>query len=158
MPGDLFKDTRRNLLTAASAVSLGAFVTGNLEAAAQDDAKLVRSKRISEEVVIGSSMAKSPDYNEAKNHSLIQVIEHVFKEDEDPAAGYPVTRVKELKVGAETKLAIVRITGFEFWFGTKEQEIMIATSRGGIHAALEGELGRRTLTVKVRANSRRRQN
>ncbi len=155
MSSDSSKDTRRNLLTTASAIGLGAFVTGTVKVAAQDDARMVRSKKISAETVVGNSVVKSADYNEAKNHSLIQVIEHVFKEDEDPAAGYPVTRVKELKVRAETKLAIVRITGFEFWFGTKEQEIMIATSRGGIHAALEGELGRGTLTVKVRANSRR---
>jgi hypothetical protein len=116
---------------------------------------LIRSKKISAETVVGNSIVKSADYNETNKYSLIQVIEHVFKEDEDPAAGYPVTRVKELKVRAETKLAIVRITGFEFWFGTKEQEMMIATSRGGIDAAWEGELGRGTLAVKVRANSRR---
>jgi hypothetical protein len=154
MPGDLSKDTRRDLLTAASAISLGAFVTGNLEAAAQDDAQLVRSKRISDEVVIGSSMAKSPDYNEAKNHSLIQVIEHVFKEDEDPAGGYPVTRAKEFKVKANTKLAIVTVSGFEFWFGTKDQEFIVAASRFGVHAALEAEFSRASLTAKVRANYR----
>ena len=103
MPGDLSKDTRQDLLSRRqSAICLGAFVTGNKRWHAQDDAQLVRSKRISEEVVIGSSMAKSPDYDEAKNHSLVQVIEHVFKEDEDPAAGYPVTRAKEFKVKANT--------------------------------------------------------
>jgi hypothetical protein len=83
------------------------------------------------------------------------MIEHVFKEDEDPAAGFPVTRVKELKVRADTKLAIVTLSGFEFWFGTNEQEMLIASSRGGVHAALEAELERGTLTVKVRASSRR---
>jgi hypothetical protein len=155
MSSDSSSDTRRNLMTAASAIGLGAFLTGTVKAAVQDDARLVRSKKITPETVTGNSVVKSADYNEAKNHSLIQVIEHVFKEDEDPAAGYPVTRVKELKVRAATKLAIVRITGFEFWFGTKEQEIMIATSREGIYAALEGELGHGTLIVKVRANSRR---
>src|SRR5439155_10910137 len=121
----------------------------------QDGAEIPRSRRISEEVVVGSSVAKSSDYNEAKNHSLIQVIEHVFKEDEDTAAGYPVTRVKEFKVKVATKLAIVTISGFEIWFGTKEQELMFATSRVGVHASLEADLGRGALTVKVRANSRR---
>ncbi|MFI5454207.1 MAG: hypothetical protein ACHRXM_02030 [Isosphaerales bacterium] len=154
MPGDSSKDTRRELLTAASAIGLGAFVTGNVQAVAQDDSQMVRSRRISEEVVVGSSMAKSPDYNEAKNHSLIQVIEHVFKEDEDPAAGYPVTRVKEFKVRADTKLAIVTVSGFEFWFGTKDQELIMAASRLGVHAALEADFRRASLTAKVRANYR----
>ncbi|MFI5454208.1 MAG: hypothetical protein ACHRXM_02035 [Isosphaerales bacterium] len=155
MSNDSSRDTRRDLLTAASAIGLGAFVSETVKAAAQDDARLVRSKKASEEAVVGNNVVKSADYNEAKNHSLIQVIEHVFKEDEDPAAGYPVTRVKEFKVRADTKLAIVTVSGFEFWFGTKEQEIMIGASRKGVHAALEAELGRGTLTVKVRANSRR---
>ena len=66
-----------------------------------------------------------------------------------------MTRVKELKVRATTKLAIVTITGFEFWFGTKEQEMMITRSRAGVHADLEGELVHGTLILKVRANSRR---
>jgi hypothetical protein len=72
------RDTRRDLLAAAGAIGLGAVLTGKVEAAAQDNPQAVRSKRISEEVVVGSSVAKSSDYNEAKNHSLIQVIEHVF--------------------------------------------------------------------------------
>jgi hypothetical protein len=99
-------------------------------------------------------VARSPDYNEAKKHSLIQIIEHVFKQDEDTAAGYPVTRVKEFKVKAATKLAIVTISGFEFWFGTSEQESMAASSRYGVHAGLEADFSRGILTVKVRANSR----
>jgi hypothetical protein len=114
-----------------------------------------RSRRISEEVVAGSSVARSADYKEAKNHSLIQVIEHVFKEDEDTAAGFPVTRVKEFKVKPTTKLAIVTISGFELWFGSKDQEYMFAKSREGVNAAVEADLGRGTLTVKVRANARR---
>jgi hypothetical protein len=97
----------------------------------------------------------SPDYNEAKNHSLIQVFEHVFKEDEKTSAGYPVTRLKEFKVKTSTKLAIVSISGFEFWFGTKEQELMFATSRLGVHASLEADLAHGALTVKVCANYRR---
>ena len=56
-------------------------------AAAQDALETPRSRRISEEVVTGSSVAKSADYDESKKYSLIQVIEHVLKEDEDPAAG-----------------------------------------------------------------------
>jgi hypothetical protein len=155
MFSDSSSDSRRNLLRAASVLGLGAFVNGRVEAAAQDDARMVRSKKISEESVVGNSVVRSSDYNEAKKHSLIQVIEHIFKEDEDPAAGFPVTRVKELKVNEATKLAIVTLSGFEFWFGTKDQEMLISRSRGGIHAALEAELGRGTLTVKVRANSRR---
>ncbi len=155
MSSDPSLDTRRDLLTAASVIGLGAFLTRGVGGAAQDDARLVRSKRISEEAVAGNSVVKSADYNEARKHSLIQVIEHVFKKDEDSAAGYPVTRVKEFKVGADTKLAIVSIIGFECWFGTEEQEMMIARSRGGIHAALDAELDRGTLAVKVRTNSRR---
>src|SRR5437773_1438761 len=100
MSSDSSGDARRHLLTAASAIGLGALVTGKLaaatqneeqiprsrrgigaEARTQDGAEMPRSRRISEEVVVGSSVAKSSDYNEAKNHSLIQVIEHVFKED-----------------------------------------------------------------------------
>jgi hypothetical protein len=155
MAGDSSRDTRRDLLTAASAIGLGAFVTGNVEAATQqDETQLVRSRRISEEVVVGSSMAKAADYNETKKYSLIQVIEHVFKEDDDPAAGFPVTRVKEFKVKEATKLAIVTLSGFEFWFGTKEQEFIIAASRFGVHAALEADFGRGSLTAKVRANYR----
>lgn len=113
-----------------------------------------RSRRISEEVVVGSSVAKAPDYNEAKKHSLIQTVEHIFKEDEDTAKGYPVTRVKQFKVKAATKLAIVTMSGFEFWFGTTDQEIMAASSRYGVHTSLEADFGRGTLTVKARANSR----
>ena len=136
MSSDSPRDTRRDLLTAASAIGLGTLVTGKVIAGAQEgvrnaDDPRPRSRRISEEVVVGSSVAKSSDYNESKNHSLIQVIEHVFKEDEDPSGGYPVSRVKELKVKAATKLAIVTITGFEFWFGTKDQEAMFAASRMG---------------------------
>jgi hypothetical protein len=119
-----------------------------------DGAEVPRSRRISEEVVIGSSVARSPDYNEARKHSLIQVIEHVFKEDDDPAAGYPVTRVKEFKINAATKLALVTISGFECWFGTAEQETVAASSRYGVHAALEADFPRATLSVKARANFR----
>jgi hypothetical protein len=170
---DSWADGRRSLLTAASAIGLGAVVTGKVAAATeneeqaprsrrgfgtgaviQDGDEVPRSRRISEEVVVGSSVARSPDYNEAKNLSLIQVFEHVFKEDEDPAAGYPVTRVMEFKVKEATKLAIVTVTGFEFWFGATKQEIMAASSRYGFHAGLEADFGRSTLTVKVRANSR----
>ena len=103
----------------------------------------------------GSSVARSPDYNEAKKHALIQIIEHVSKEDEDTAAGYPVTRVKDFEVKAATKQVIVTISGFEVWFGSSEQEYMFAKSREGVNAALEADLGRGTLTVKVRANARR---
>jgi hypothetical protein len=156
MSSDSSRDTRRGLLTAASAIGFGSLVTGTVTAAApvQDEAR-VRSRRISEEVVVGTSVARSPDYDEAKNHSLIQVIEHIFKEDEETSAGYPVTRVKEFKVKTTTKLAIVTISGFEFWFGTKEQELMFAASRLGVSASLEADLGRGTLAVKVRANFRR---
>jgi hypothetical protein len=66
-----------------------------------------------------------------------------------------VTRVKEFPVKPATKLAIVTISGFEIWFGTKDQEYMFAKSREGVHTALEADLGRGTLTVKVRANARR---
>jgi hypothetical protein len=123
-------------------------------ATAQDGAAAPRSRRISEEVVVGSSVARSPDYNEAKKHSIIQVIEHVFKEDENPDAGYPVIRTKEFSIKPATKLAIVAISGFEFWFGTAQQEIMAASSRYGLHAGLEADFGRSILTVKVRANNR----
>jgi hypothetical protein len=152
---DSSRDTRRDLLAAAGAIGIGALVTGTAEAAAQDNPQAVRSKRISEEVVVGNSVARSPDYNEAKNHSLIQVVEHVFKEDEDAASGFPVTRVKEFKVKEATKLAIVTLSGFEVWFGTKDQEFMFAKSREGVNAALEADLSRGALTVKVRANARR---
>jgi hypothetical protein len=155
MSSDSSKDTRRDLLTSASAIGLGALLAGNVEATAQENPQWVRSRKISEEVVVGSSVARSSDYSDAKSHSLIQVIEHVFKEDEDPAAGYPVTRVKEFKVKPATKLAIVTISGFELWFGTKDQEYMFAKSREGANAALEADLSRGTLTVKVRANARR---
>jgi len=161
MSSDSSRDTRRDLLTAASAIGLGTLVTGKVMAQDPDDRvrnpndPRVRSRRISEDVVVGSSVAKSADYNEAKNHSLIQVIEHVFKEDEEPSAGYPVSRVKEFKVKAATKLAIVTMSGFEFWFGTKDQEAMFAVSRLGVHAGLEADFGRGTLAVKVRANWRR---
>jgi hypothetical protein len=174
MPGDSSGDVRRHLITAASAVGLGALATGAVaaatqngepfqrsrrvvggEPAAQDDEALPRSKRISEEVVVSSSLARAADYNEAKNPSLIQVIEHIFKEDEDTSAGFPVKRFKEFQVKPATKLAIVTISGFEIWFGTKEQEYMFAKSREGVNAALEADLGRGTLTVRVRANARR---
>jgi hypothetical protein len=171
MSSDSARDTRRDLLAAAGAIGLGGLVTGTVEAAAQgraqiqrrrigadvaiqDGEEIPRSRRISQEVVVGSSVARAPDYNEAKKHSLIQIIEHVFKEDEDTAAGYPVTRVKEFKAKAATKLAIVTISGFEFWFGTSEQESMAASSRYGVHAGLEADFSRSTLTVQVRANSR----
>jgi hypothetical protein len=155
MSSDLTKDTRRNLLAAAGTLGLGALLTGKTEATAQDIQQIVRSKRISEEVVVGNSVAKSPDYDEEKSLSLIQVIEHVFKEDEQPDSGFPVTRSKQLKVKAATKLAIVTISGFEIWFGTKDQEFMFAKSREGVNAALEADLAHGTLTVKVRANARR---
>jgi hypothetical protein len=113
-----------------------------------------RSRKISEEVVVGSSLLRAPAYNEAKKHSLIQVIDHVFKEEEDPAAGYPVTRSKEFKINAATKLALVTVSGFEFWFGTAEQERMAASSRCGFHAGLEGDLSKGMLTVLARANFR----
>jgi hypothetical protein len=173
MSNDSSRDTRRDFVTAAGAVGLGAIVSTNVAAAAQigaqtprarrrigagtagqDGEEIPRSRRISEEVVVGSSVARSPDYDEAKKHALIQVIEHVFREEEDTAAGYPVTRVKEFKVKAATKLAIVTIGGFEAWFGTKEQELVAASSRYGVHAGLDADFRRGTLTVKVRANSR----
>jgi hypothetical protein len=171
MASDSSRDTRRDLF-AAGAIGLGTLVTTTVEAAAQDGAPfprrrngagilnqdgeaIPRSRRISQEVVVGNSVARSPDYNEAKNHSLIQVIEHVFKEDEDAASGFPVTRVKEFKVKEATKLAIVTLSGFEVWFGTKDQEFMFAKSREGVNAALEADLSRGALTVKVRANARR---
>jgi hypothetical protein len=173
MPGDSSGDVRRHLLTATSAIGLGALATGAVaaaaqnggpfqrarrgggaEAATQDDDAIPRSKRISEEVVVGSSVAKAPDYDEAKKYSLIQVIDHVFKEDEDPAAGYPVTMEKEFQVKAATKLAIVTISGFEIWFGTTAQEIVAGSSRYGCHAGLEADFGRGLLVAKVRANSR----
>ena len=163
------KDSTRNLLTAAGAIAVGALLTGTEDAPAQTAAKIQRrrfnadtatqegdeiprSRRISKEVVDGSSVARSPDYNDAKSHSLIQVMEHVFKEEEDVASGFPVTRVKEFKVKEATKLAIVTISGFEVWFGTSEQEHMFAKSREGVNAALEADLSRGILTVKVRAN------
>jgi hypothetical protein len=155
MSSDSSQETRRDLLTAASAIGLGVFVSGNVAATAQENPQWLRSRRISEEVVVGSSVARSPDYNEAKNHSLIQVIEHVFKQEEETDAGFPVKRVKEFKVNAATKLAIVTISGFEFWFGTKDEEHMFARSREGVNAALEANLGRGSLTVSVRANARR---
>jgi hypothetical protein len=155
MSSDSSGDTRRDLFAAASAIGLGAFLTGRAGAAAQENPQAVRSKRISEEAVVGSSVARALDYNEAKNYSLIQVIEHVFKEDEDPDSGFPVTRSKEFKVKEAAKLAIVSISGFEFWFGTKDQEYMFARSREGVNAALQADLGHGTLTVKVRANARR---
>jgi hypothetical protein len=155
MSSDSRRDSRRDLLGAASALGLGAFLIGNAGAPAQDAPQWLRSRKISEEVVTGSSVAKSADYNEAKKHSLLQVIEHIFKEDETTDAGFPVTRIKEFKINAATKLAIVTISGFEFWFGNKEQEQMFARSREGVNAALESSLGRGALTVKVRANNRR---
>jgi hypothetical protein len=164
---------RRHRLAAASAISVAASASGTVAAArqdeepaprakrgfrpgatAQDGTAAPRSRRISEEVVVGSSVARSPDYNEAKKHSMIQVIEHVFKEDENPDGGYPVTRSKEFAIKPATKLAIVAISGFEFWFGTTQQEIMAASSRYGLHAGLEADFGRSILTVKVRANHR----
>jgi hypothetical protein len=157
MCSDSSRETRRDLLTAAGAIGLGALVTGTVEATAQDNIQALRSRKISEEVVVGSSVARSPDYDESKGHSLIQVIEHVFKQDEDTAAGFPVTRIKDFKVKPATKLAIVTISGFEIWFGTVDQEYMFAKSREGVNAALEADLGHGTLTVKVRANARRAQ-
>jgi hypothetical protein len=154
MSGDSSRESRRELLAGASAIGLGAFLTGR-EASAQDVPQVVRSRRISEEVVVGSSVAKAADYDEAKSLSLIQVIEHLFKEDEDTSAGFPVKRSGEFKVKPATKLAIVTIGGFEIWFGTKDQEYMFAKSREGVNAALEADLGRGTLTVRVCANARR---
>ena len=155
MTSDPSPDTRRNLLTAASAIGLGAFLNAKLEGAQQETPKAVRSRRISEEVVVGSSVAKAPDYNESQKLSLIQVIEQVFKEDEESSAGYPVKRAKEFKVNKDTKLAFVTISGFEVWFGTPEQEFMFAKSREGVNAALEAALDSGKLTVRVRANGRR---
>jgi hypothetical protein len=173
MSSESSTDTRRELLSVAGAAGVGAFLVGKAAPAAengqrtprakrrvvdeeefQDPAEMPRSRRISEEVVVGNSVARSSDYNEAKNHSLIQVIEHVFKEDDDPADGFPVTRVKEFKVKPATKLALITVSGFEFWFGTKDQEIFIASSRCGFHAGLEADFSRGTLTAKVRANWR----
>ncbi len=115
----------------------------------------MRSRKISREVVVGSSVARSSDYQEGKKLALLQVIEHVFKEDEDPSAGFPVTREKEFKIRATTRLAIVTISGFEFWFGSPEVEYMFARSREGVNTALEADLAHGTLTVKVCANARR---
>jgi hypothetical protein len=173
MSRDSSADTRRDLLVAAGAIGLGVLGTGIGAAAAQDatqiprtrrriggatasqdGAETPRSRRISEEVVVGSSVARSADYNEAEPHVLIEVIEHVFKEDEDPAAGFPVTRLKKLNIKAATKLAIVTIGGFEIWFGTPEQELLGASSRYGVHAGLEADFSHASLTVKARANSR----
>jgi hypothetical protein len=172
MTNDSSGDSRRHLLTASGAIGLAALVTGKVAASTQEEEQTPRSRgfgtgetirsgpdgprsrRISEEVVVGSSVARSADYNESKTHSLIQVIEHVFKEEEDPAAGYPVTREKAFKVAAATKLAIVTVSGFELWFGTSAQEIMAASSRYGFHAGLEPDFGHGTLTAKVRANWR----
>jgi hypothetical protein len=167
------RDTRHDLLAAARAIGLGTFVSGKVESATQDGAQgprprrrfggaatpqdgaeVTRSRRISEEVVVGSSVVKSPQYNEAKKHSLIHIIEHVFKEDEDPAAWFPVAREKEFKVKPATRLAIITISGFEFWFGSKEQEIMGASSRYGVHASLEADFSRSTVTARARANFR----
>ena len=154
MSSDPSKDSRRELLAAASALGLGAFLSGNTQAA-QDRTQWVRSRKISEEVVVGNSVAKAPNYKEGAKLSLIQVIEHVFKQDEDTAAGYPVTRTKEFKVKPTTKLAVATLSGFEFWFGTPEQEYMFAKSREGVNAALEADLSHGSLTLKLRANARR---
>jgi hypothetical protein len=173
MSSDLPGATGRHQLAAASPIGLATSAPGQVAAANQDEgqdprsrrgvrARLTtpdgeptpRSRRISEEVVVGSSIARSPDYNEDKKHSIIQVIEHVFKEDENPDAGYPVTRAKEFPIKPATKLAIVTISGFEFWFGTAQQEIMAASSRYGLHTGLEADFAHATLTVKVRANYR----
>jgi hypothetical protein len=173
MSSDLSRASGRHQLAAPSAIGLVRSAPGQIAATNQDGeqdprsrrgvrARLTtpdgeptpRSRRISEEVVVGSSIARSPEYNEDKKHSVIQVIEHVFKEDENPDAGYPVTRAKEFAIKPATKLAVVAISGFEFWFGTTQQEIMAASSRYGLHAGLEADFGRATLTVKVRANYR----
>lgn len=123
--------------------------------ARQDPEDRPRSRRISEEAVVGSSVAWAPDSNEGKSHALILVIEHVFKEDDEPSQGFPVTRVKEYPVKPAVKLAIAAISGFEIWFGNKDQEYLFAKSREGMHAALEADLGHGKPTVKVRANGRR---
>jgi hypothetical protein len=173
MPNELSRESRRDRLTAATALGLGAFVAANLKSNAQEEARFPgfrrtinsetggqdgtetpRSSRISEEVVSGGSVVRSPDFNESKRHSLIQTIEHTFKEDQDTAAGFPVTATKEFKIKSATKLAIVTISGFELWFGSSEQELVGASSRYGVHAGLDADFGRKTLTVKVRANSR----
>jgi hypothetical protein len=127
---------------------------GGRGVAAQDGAATPRSRRISEEVAVGSSVARSPDYDEAKGHSLIQVIEHIFKGDENPDAGYPVAREQPFPIKPATKLVVVTISGFEFWFGTTQQEIMAGSSRYGFHAALEADFPRAMIVVKVRANHR----
>jgi hypothetical protein len=116
--------------------------------------EIPRSRRISEEVVTGGSVLKAPGYSETKKHSLIQVIEHVFMEEEDVAAGFPVMRTKEFKVDASTKLAFVTVSGFEFWFGTAQQEMWATSSRYGFHAGLDGDLTTGMLTVQARANLR----
>jgi hypothetical protein len=155
MTSDPSPDTRRTLLSAASAIGLGALLNAKLEGAQQEPPKALRSRKISEEAVVGSSVAKARDYRESQKLSLIQVIEHVFKQDEDTAAGFPVKRAKEFKVSKDTKLALVTISGFEVWFGTPEQEFMFAKSREGVNAALEATLDSGNLTVHVRANARR---
>jgi hypothetical protein len=173
MSNEPSRRSRRNLLVAATAVGMNPVVTGEVAVAMQieeqvprqgrgydadgflqDEVEVPRSRKISEEVVVGSSVLKAPSYNVARKHSLIQVIDHVFKEEEDPANGYPVTRTKEFKVSTATKLAIVTVSGFEFWFGTAQQEITAASSRYGFHAGLEGDLSQGTLSVQVRANFR----
>jgi hypothetical protein len=172
MSGDSSRDARRDLFTLAGAVGLGALLTTKIDAATQDEPEgpqpkrgfrgapnqepdeKVRSRRISHEVVVGSSVAKAPDYDAAKKYSLIQVIEHVFKQEEDVAAGYPVKQVQEFKIMPATKLALVTISGFECWFGTSAQEATAAASRYGIHAGLEANFDRAILNVSVRANLR----
>ena len=107
------------------------------------------------ETLVPSEGQLAPGYDESKKLSLIQVIEHVFKEDEDTSAGFPVKKAKEFKVNNATKLALVTISGFEVWFGSPEQEFMFAKSREGVNAALESALESGKLTVRVRANGRR---
>ena len=170
MPSDSSRDTRRDLVTVAGALVVGALSNPKATSAAQDEGQppgskrvigrdviiregddTPRSRRISEEVTVGKSVARSPAYDATKSYAMIQVIEHVFKEDDDPSAGYPATGVKEFTVDAATKLAIVTISGFEVWIGTSKMESIAASSRYGFHAGLEADFGRNTVTAKVRA-------
>jgi hypothetical protein len=87
MSSDSARDTRRDLLAAAGAIGLGGLVTGTVEAATQgraqiqrrrigadvaiqDGEEIPRSRKISQEVVVGSSVARAPDYYEAKSTRL----------------------------------------------------------------------------------------
>ena len=152
MADDPARYPRRQLITAAGTLGLGLVATGS--AGAQDAQDSPRSRRISEEAVVGTSVVRSPDYSEAKKYSLIHVFEHVFQHDEVIDSGYPVTRTKDFTISPAVKLALVTMSGFEVWLGTTEQEYYAASSRLGVHAALEADFARHALTVKARANYR----